>query len=301
MPLGLGTIRVCLQPGRACIRASLAPRSLSGVSTAATGSTIYEGSRAVDEYLQMHFGTLAEVFPYSAGASDALRFPERCADQVLGALQANGQAPDGGAVLDVGCAVGGASFSLAQLGFARVDAVDFSNAFIDAAQSLQRDGKVGYTTLAEGARTEPRVAQVPGGPAARSQEVLSFSQGDACALEPLRDAGTLRADGYDAVLAANLLCRLPRPRAFLQTCSAWLVRPGGVLVLLTPFSWLEQWTPQSEWIGGGEKVSSEELEREMTSLGFGLRSRSEVPFLIREHARKFQYGVSECTVWRRSC
>jgi SAM-dependent methyltransferase len=50
-------------------------------------------------------------------------------------------------------------------------------------------------------------------------------QGDACALRA--DIGQ-----FDAVLAANLLCRLPNPVAFLARCSD-VVKPGGVLALVT--------------------------------------------------------------------
>jgi 2-polyprenyl-3-methyl-5-hydroxy-6-metoxy-1,4-benzoquinol methylase len=42
---------------------------------------------------------------------------------------------------------------------------------------------------------------------------------------------------FDAVLAANLLCRLPSPEAFLNR-TATLVKPGGVLVMVSPYSWL---------------------------------------------------------------
>lgn len=68
------------------------------------------------------------------------------------------------------------------------------------------------------------------------------AQGDACALP---------ADlaQFDAVLAANLLCRLPEPMAFLSRAST-LVRPGGVLVLVSPYSWLAAWTPKDKWMGG---------------------------------------------------
>merc|ERR1712060_478170 len=118
--------------------------------------------------------------------------------------------------------------------------------------------------------------------------------------EALRDSGFLRPEGYDAVFAGNLLCRLPKPRAFLRSCSEWAVGKGGVLVLVSPFSWLEEYTPREEWIGGGQEVSSETLEKEMLALGFALRKREDVPFLIRERARKFQWGVSECTVWEKA-
>lgn len=32
---------------------------------------------------------------------------------------------------------------------------------------------------------------------------------------------------------------------------------------------------------------------------FDLVARTNEPFMIREHARKFQWGVSDATVWRR--
>lgn len=321
-------MKKCLAP---CLRAMRARNASSGSggSVASTGSTVYEGQRAVDEYLQMHFGVCDSVFPYlTAGAADGLAFPERCADHVAAAFKTTGKTPSGAAALDVGCAVGGASFALANHGFGRVDGVDFSGAFITAANSMKDEGQLAYTALVEGTRMAPRVAKLEPPPPAGTR--LAFYEGDACALEPLRDAGKLRSDGYDAVLASNLLCRLPRPRAFLRSCADWLVKPGGTLVLLTPFSWLEQWTPRDEWIGGGDLVSSEELQREMTGLGFVLRARADVPFLIREHARKFQYptarvepaispgrarptcwpegyefasrcryGVTECTSWER--
>ena len=154
-----------------------------------------------------------------------------------------------------------------------------------------------YTALVEGTRTAPCVAKPP--PTTTGSVSPLFAVGDACNLEALREAGTLQAGGYDAVLASNLLCRLPKPRAFLKSCASWLVKPGGVLVLLTPFSWLEQWTPKEEWVGGGDMVSSEELAKELTGMGFTLATKSNVPFLIREHARKFQYGVSEASAWVR--
>lgn len=273
-------------------------------STAATGtgsaggSVIYEGHRAVDEYLAMHFGGQADVFPYGTGAKDGLDFPKRCAAEVVAAYKSDGRDPRVASALDVGCAVGGSSFALAQH-FGSVDAIDYSQAFVAAAQSMQRDGQLTYSALVEGTRTSSHTARLPDSLPAADVAKVRFGQGDACALEELRDAGQLQAEGYDAVLASNLLCRLPRPRAFLTSCADWLVKPQGVLVLLTPFSWLEQWTARDEWIGGGETVSSDRLQAQMESLGFELASRTDVPFLIREHARKFQYGVSECSVWKR--
>ena len=53
----------------------------------------------------------------------------------------------------------------------------------------------------------------------------------------------------DCVLAANLLCRLPDPAAFLDALPA-LLKPRGVAVLVSPYSWLAAWTPRARWLGG---------------------------------------------------
>lgn len=282
--------------------AAMAVRALTTVrSTAASGSLVYEGQRAVDEYLQMHYGKPAEVFPYGDTGSlepgslldTSLSFPRLCGKKLAEALsQAAG---DQASALDVGCAVGGATFELSRH-FGVVHGVDFSSAFVEAAQTMQRDGEMEYSSLVEGGAVAARVAQVPEG--ARG-ELCTFVQGDACAMEAQRGAPLLEG-GYDAVLASNLLCRLPRPRSFLRSCSEWVVKPGGTLLLVSPYSWLEEYTAREEWIGGGaegSERSSSVLEQEMLGLGFALRSRGNMPFLIREHARKFQLGVSEVTCW----
>jgi len=65
---------------------------------------------------------------------------------------------------------------------------------------------------------------------------VSFHCGDACNLPS--DLGQ-----FGCVLAANLICRLPNPYKFLDRLPS-LVAPGGILVLTTPFSWSEEFTPK---------------------------------------------------------
>ncbi len=38
----------------------------------------------------------------------------------------------------------------------------------------------------------------------------------------------------------------------------------------------------------------------MKDLGFELAHAEDMPFLIREHVRKYQWGCSHATVWRRT-
>lgn len=78
------------------------------------------------------------------------------------------------------------------------------------------------------------------------------------------------------------------------------------MVLVTPFSWLEQFTPRSKWLGGfHDPVSKEQLRSKdelhliMDERGFEKVHEEEIPLVIREHQRKYQYIVSEATGWRK--
>ena len=112
--------------------------------------------------------------------------------------------------------------------------------------------------------------------------------------------------GFDAVLLGNLLCRLPSPKALLGRLGGprGLVKPGGLLAIFSPYSWLERFTPREAWLGGceraGEPVGGAEAVSELLrGEGFELLREADVPLLIREHARKYQYIVSHATLWRR--
>lgn len=103
------------------------------------------------------------------------------------------------------------------------------------------------------------------------------------------------------------MCRLPSPRDFLKTISNYL-KPGGTFILVSPYSWLEEYTAKSEWIGaqvteGGEtKDSYQELAAfvKANSPSLKMVHREDIPFTIREHERKFQFGVSDCVVFIKS-
>src|SRR6185369_16247257 len=74
---------------------------------------------------------------------------------------------------------------------------------------------------------------------------VEFWQGDACNLKPL-------FGGYDLILAANLIDRLYSPRKFLGQVHE-RVNAGGLLLLASPCTWLEEHTQRVEWIGGYKK------------------------------------------------
>ena len=70
---------------------------------------------------------------------------------------------------------------------------------------------------------------------------------------------------------------------------AGLVKPGGLAVIVSPYTWMEEHTPRSAWLGGYRDgnddavYSSKTLRRIMDDLGFSLLDEEDMPLLIREH------------------
>jgi putative 4-mercaptohistidine N1-methyltranferase len=125
---------------------------------------------------------------------------------------------------------------------------------------------------------------------------VEFFQGDAC---NLKDIFT----GYDLVLAANLIDRLYSPARFLQSVHE-RINPGGLLLLASPYTWLEEHTPRNEWLGGfkrnGESFTTLDGLKQMLGAHFRLiEGPREVPFVIRETRRKYQHTLSDVTIWEK--
>jgi len=259
-------------------------------STAASGSTVYESSRAVDEYLQFHFASANELAPLVGKflAKEVLQFPALCARECAAS------APRKGRCLDIGCAVGGAVFEMAR-DFQEVVGFDFSAAFIDAANEMKKKGSRKYERLVEGEIMEQLEAKVPSG---LDRGRCRFIVGDAC------DMPALKLGKFDSVLAANLMCRVPDPNKFLRDMKD-VVSEGGTFVLVSPFSWLPEYTDKKKWVGGyrdsrGQAVMTEGQVANALGPYFRLVETKQMPFIIREHQRKNQVGVSCCQIWKRT-
>ena len=245
-------------------------------------SNPYESRRLVDEYLFFHYATFAEAAGTLPVPREAWDFPRRVVTELLDASMPIGNA------LDVGCAVGASSFELAR-SIPTVTGIDFSGAFIRAAEELKNQGSLEATVAFEGRRGQKFTANVP---IDVDCTRVSFETGDAMNLR--NNLGV-----FDVVLAANLICRLPEPQRFIESL-ADLVKPGGQLLLATPFSWLPEFTPEKNWLGGAEDAApSHEILADFLRPAFTLEFTKDLPFLIREHSRKFQYGISLGTRWRR--
>ena len=242
-------------------------------------ANIYESPRLLDEYLLFHFAEENDIFPangipYPKAMREATGFTERTVGHFKQSPVERG--------LDLGCAVGASTFAMARH-CAEVIGIDYSHAFIHAAAQLQQGRKITYRRHDEGHHFTELTARPP-----NENVRCRFEQGDALNLRG--DLGS-----FDRVHAANLLCRLNRPVELLKQLPS-LVRPGGELVLATPCTWLDDFTPPEQWPVGS---TAEWLEENLQN-HFSLVKSTHEPFLIRETARKFQWSSSLVTVWEKS-
>lgn len=247
----------------------------------------YESDPLLAQYLLFHYGEEEHQLPWGCGPVSALNFPARCVSEGLDLdrLPAHARA------LDLGCAVGRSTFELSRV-CAEVRGIDASERFVEVAAILTRDGGIDAVRMEEGSIEVPVRYTLPEGV---HSDRVQFRTGDA--VRPETAWGT-----FDVVLMANLVDRVPDPEACLEN-TAGLVRPGGQLILTTPFTWLETYTPSSRWLGGftrdGEPVSSWDRLQEILAPQFDLVTAWDMPFLIREHARKFQWSVAQAGRWIR--
>ena len=162
--------------------------------------------------------------------------------------------------------------------------VDYSRSFIHAAQRLQRSGIHSFRLLEEGNITKQSVARIP---SIIRRKRIRFLIGDALSLP--KTVGT-----FDVVLVANLIDRLSDPTKFLTQVLPKLVNPGGRVLVTSPYTWLSEFTPPNRWL----KDSFQHIEK-LLRPHFRLLHRQNLPFLLREHRRKFQFTIADATLWAR--
>ena len=249
---------------------------------ASAPNVYYESDRQLSEYAEFHYGDECFGVP---------NFPQALARI---AIEAMGDRPARRA-LDLGCATGRSTFELARH-FGHVTGVDFSARFINAGVHMAEQGELRYTLPDEGELVSYRTRRLSdlGLDAVRGK--VDFMQGDACNLKPV-------LTGYDLILAANLIDRLYDPAAFLNAVHERL-NVGGVLLISSPYTWLEEHTRREHWLGGFKKdgESWTTLDALKALLGAHFRmlgAPRDVPFVIRETRRKHQHTLSEVTLWQR--
>lgn len=285
------TKRTC--PGQALAMAAqkqqqqqAAPQQQDG-QKGTESNVIYETDKSAYQYMEFHYTPSAKLFePYNPKMTvqEAFDFPIRVARKFD-----EFKPKKMGRVLDLGCAVGMSSFELTK-SFNEVVGVDLSAGFIRCAQRIAKERVAEYEGPEQGLRGIPRRIALADD---INTDKVRFEVGDAMNVDPA--LGT-----FDGVLAANLVCRVPDPEKMLRSF-ARIINKGGILVLVSPYSWWDGATAQDKWIGGtpGSERSEVLVRKILESAGFECVDEKDEPFLIRDHHRRFQLGFSSCTVWRR--
>lgn len=241
----------------------------------------YETDSMVSQYLDFQYG------PRYFGVEN---YAETLVNLALQHTSLRGKA------LDIGCATGRASFELARH-FDSVVGMDYSARFIDVALQLASGEEFRYVVPEEGDLVEYHQVRLKDlNMGSEFAQRIQFVQGDACNLKP-------QPQQYDLVLASNLIDRLRQPKRFLQDITP-MIRSGGMLALSSPYTWLEAFTPKENWLGGvrenGEALTTLQALQRLLAADFEqVGAPQDVPFVIRETARKFQHTQAQLTLWRK--
>ncbi len=257
-------------------------RCIESASKVQLRDDVYETDELIAQYCEFHYGERYFKVPNFPARIAAL-CRQQCANL------------EGKNALDLGCATGRTTFELAKF-CDHVTGIDFSARFIKMALEMRDKGSIRYAIADEGdivSYHERTLAELN---LEGTQAKVEFWQGDAHNLKA-------QFTGYDLVLAANLIDRLYDPGLFLRQI-AGRINPGGMLVILSPYTWLEEFTPREKWLGGrkinGENVTTlEGLAAAMAGDFTQVGEPQDVEFVIRETRRKFQHSISQMSAWLR--
>lgn len=172
--------------------------------------------------------------------------------------------------IDIGCGPGRTSIELCSI-FKNVTAIDLNKPFIDLCDKNSK-----FFTFPEGHR-------------------LNTIVGDALDLVPENKT-------FNLVVAINLIDRLENPGAFITGIKP-LVSSDGILIISSPFTWLEEFTPKANWLGGYQKWAETHTSidglKEALGPEFEFIKATDIPFVIPDSDGSFQYTLSNTSVFRR--
>ncbi|RXK00987.1 methyltransferase [Arcobacter sp. CECT 8986] len=242
---------------------------------------VYETDELISQYCEFHYGE--EFF-------NVENFPKKSVELLkpyLKDINTN-------SALDLGCSVGRSTFELAKT-FDKVLGIDFSANFINVGVKLKKYDNLTYKVRVEGEIFDDKKVSLDDLGLEDTKEKVEFMQGDACNLKSLYN-------GYDLIFCSNLIDRLYYPQKFLDDIPN-RVNNNGLFVILSPYTWLEEYTPKSNWLGGYYKENKE--VKTIQTLKDNLEDRFElvdlidVLFVIKETSRKFQHTVSQMSIWKK--
>ncbi len=246
----------------------------------ASQKNIYESDELVSQYCEFQYGK--EYFGVKNFATKCIRAISPFIDKKKKAL-------------DLGCATGRATFELGKY-FDKVEGIDFSARFIAQGINLRDFGYLAYKLKEEGDLYCIKKISLDDFGYDDITNKISFWQGDACNLKPIFTS-------YDLVMATNLIDRVYNPKLFLDLIKK-RINKNGLLVLTSPYTWQQASTDKKLWLGGyeknGEEVKTLNTLKELLKDEFTLIHLQDIPFVIRETARKFQHTISQMSIWRKN-
>ena len=188
-------------------------------------------------------------------------------------------------ILDVGCSVGGLSFSLSKT-FSTVVGTDTSYAMLCAAQNLKQFGESSTAFSSEGGKfIQMYKTRIP---KHADRERVTFWDEDVCALVYL-------CDNFYCVVAANVLTDLYDPKYFLSDIGNY-VYPNGLLIIADTYHWNDG--PEALLGGDGCRTTFSLIEEYLTPQ-FSFCKKIDIPFCMPQSSRLTLLGNSEVTVWQR--
>jgi len=248
---------------------------------------MYHDGSFLAEYLDFHYSP--------QNYFNIPNFSETCAQLSIEACQeCNIQLHS---ALDAGCSVGRYSFELAKLGFQDVLGVDSSERFLRIARKLQKRGNFKYSRIKEGEVAELKEIDFQKMGLFESKERVRFAHGDMN-----NYCENKENDLFDLVFAGNVICRMQDPKRFLQNAQN-VLKPEGLLIITSTYSWMEAFTPKENWVGGylkeGEEVSGYKGLQEILRKKFiEIKKPKDLHFIIRQNEREYIHSIAQITFWK---
>jgi 5-histidylcysteine sulfoxide synthase/putative 4-mercaptohistidine N1-methyltranferase len=239
----------------------------------------YETDQLIVQSLELHYGS--EYFGVP-------NFPVTCINQCKKFFTKTSNLR----ALNLGCSVGRFGFELAKY-FQHVDAIDFSARFIQQGVHLKEKGMIRYAIPSEGELVEYKEFKLIDSSYDSLIDKIHFIQGDACNLKPI-------FKNYNFILCSDLIDKLYDPTLFLKSISNHLMHKG-ILALISTYTWLQEYTDQTKWLGGikvnGESQNSLEGLKCILKSQFNLLATEDIPFIIRDTSRTFQHCIAQLSIW----
>jgi len=241
---------------------------------------MYETDTLASQYCEFHYGD---------SYFEVENFPKAIATLASKYTTNNNRA------LDIGCAVGRATFELAK-NFDSVDGLDYSQNFIDIANRIKEKEYIKFMNITEGDLHSHKTVKLADLDLCPSNKNTNFHQQDAMNMDS-------SFTNYDLVIAVNLIDRLHTPTQFLEDIKS-RINKDGILLIASPYTWLEEFTPKENWLGGYRKDgvdvgTLDGLKENLDDTFELLEEPQKVPFVIKETIHKYQHTLSEVTIWKK--